>query len=103
MNETQSIIARAELKDHKIEILEIVELDMDGNPAVSKKMVLVDTPTNGRQVMNVSPFGSTADMLLMARIWVHLGCPMGADQFGIPTKWNLSNLLQSDRERNLCK
>lgn len=95
---TQSIIARDEVKDHKIEILELVEFDMDGNPALSKKMVLVSTPTNGRQVMNVSPYGTKEDMILMARMWVHLGCPWEYDQFSIPKKWNLSSLLEFDQE-----
>ena len=98
-NTMQSIIARDTLKNHKIEILEIIEVDMDGNPVLSKKMVLVDTPTNGRQVMNVSPFGSAKDFLMMARMWIPIGCPTEVDSIGMPRKWTVDSLLKHDTNK----
>ena len=87
MKQTNEIVARATHKDHQIEILEIVEFDMDGNPAVAKKMVLVDTPKNGRQVMHVSPYEYLSELLLMAKMWVNVGCPMAG-------KWDMDSLLK---------
>ena len=87
MKQTNEIIARDTHKNHQIEILEIVEFDMDGNPAVAKKMVLVDTPKNGRQVMHVSPYGSKDEMMLMAKMWVNVGCPVAG-------KWDMGSLLK---------
>ena len=87
MKQTNEIIARDTHKNHQIEILEIVEFDMDGNPAVAKKMVLVDTPKNGRQVMHVSPYATLRDLRCMAKMWVNIGCPMAG-------KWDMDSLLK---------
>jgi hypothetical protein len=97
---TQDNILNTVYRNHRILIDKLTEYDMDGNVAVTKKMVTViryDNYSDGTEIVtpmifNVSPYTSLLDMHTMVRMWIDCGCPSDGDANGIPRKWTKEDL-----------
>ena len=94
-NITQDNILNTMYNDHRILIDRLDEYNMDGEVAVSKRMVIViryDGDNATPMIFNVSPYTPLVDMHTMARVWIDCGCPSDGDANGIPRKWDKDSL-----------
>lgn len=94
MHTVTETIRDESFEDHIIRVDEMIEYDMDGNPAVVKNICFVIRPNGDSMVFNVSPYTHAGMIVTMAQTWIACDCPMDCDEYGIARKWDSISLHQ---------